>query len=126
MFRWAIRVIGTDKYFPEHPKNNRGFSHDEPISIEERAPRLFRSWDGARKALRAWYKGRWVVTRSRPDLEGEITIDIAVKEVKARAHIHLEIVKFALTEVLADTPKVAPLGKLGPSGIDNPRVMADE
>lgn len=95
---YAIRSKSTGLYLP--PRTGKGFTNDEPTSP---VPRLFWSLNGARSALGAWAKGRWVCKRtggySIADSFGyEYDEKINIVPVKGRDIADMEIVAFALKE----------------------------
>jgi hypothetical protein len=99
---YAIRHIPSGHFMPGG-RRGRGFTHDNPASLEACPPRLFLDRISAQKALTWWLKGESCENRSSDWQTGEIDVWVELVPREDRIPEHMEIVALTITEAVSVT-----------------------
>ncbi len=90
---WCIRHRPTGHYLPEpEGRMGRGGSHVEPVSPNEKRPRLFSTKLAAQRALSAWLRGKFHHSSGYDSFTDEYWEKVDLEPVSARNKDDMDII----------------------------------
>lgn len=90
---WFIRHKPSGHYLPEPTgRMRRGGSHTEPVSPDQKQPRVFMSELSAKRALSSWLRGKVHRNKGYDSYTGDYWEDNEIVPVPSRKKDEMEIV----------------------------------